>query len=320
MSEEKYSNEDELKKFIESQETGEPAPKEVKTPESVGAPIVQTGKEPLPWQGGEARRSLANETGWQQIKLVDLPTQGLFYPKDMEIVIRSATAAEIRHWSTLTETDLSLLDDMLNYILERCVKVKNSKGPASWMDIKEIDRFYLILAVSEYTFIKGENKLQVRISESKKMDVRKEMIEYIKFDDRVMKYYDEDKRCFNLKFRDGSSLLATIPSVGVTNFLKNYVRRKTQAQESIDEDFVSFAPFTILDYRGLNDASYQNYVTESNAWTNMQISGLSMFKEIFTETVNPVIKYTDEEGGERQVPLNFQGGLKSIFLVPDPFG
>lgn len=319
----KYSGEDQVKKFVEDQEKATDDFKnkvEGNKEEVVGAPIQETGLKPPAWQKREDNMSAANEVGWHQIPIKELPTQGLFYPENTEIVIRAATGAEIRHWSTMEETDLAVLDDMLNYVLERCVRVKGKNVHASWKDIKEVDRFYLILAVSELTFVKGENKLQVKVSENKKIDVVKDMIDYVSFDPRIMKYYDEDERLFNLILKDGTSIKTTLPSVGVTNWIKKYVIRKNQMGESIDEDFVSFAPFVILDWRGLNDATYIAAIEDSLNWTLSQVSGVTTFKNIFMETVNPVVKYTDEEGGERRVPLNFQGGIKSIFLISDPFG
>jgi len=317
MSKEKYSNEDKIKDFVEKTET-EALDEVIAVPE-IGSKIIDTSNVPKPWEKKEDHIALGNQIGWQQIKIGELPTQGLFYPKDTEVVIRAATGAEIRHWSTLNENDLSLLDDMLNYVIERCVQVKNKKVQTSWKDIKEIDRFYLLLAVSELTFIKGENKLQVKVSESEKINVTKNMIEYIKFDPTLMNFYDEDLRLFHIHLNDGTSVQSTLPSVGVTNWLKKYVIRKNQAQQPIDEDYVSFAPFVIKDWRGLDETSYQAYMQESNEWSLSQVSGLTKFKEIFMDTVNPVIKYKDSEGGDRQVPLNFQGGIKSIFLISNPF-
>ena len=61
-------------------------------------------------------------------------------------------------------------------------------------------------------------------------------------------------------------------------------------------------------------------VIDSNDWSIPEISVLIHIKDLFMETVEPVVKYTDEGGRELTAPLNFQGGIKSIFLVSDPFG
>lgn len=325
------TEEDKIKQFVENQEE----PRKVETTLSqtesdglritsattqIGAPLTPSDKSHLPWQKKEDQISLGNQIGWDKINIKDLPTQGLFYPEGAEIAIRSATTGEIRHWSVLNEEDLSALDDMLNYILERCSSVKFPGNQlSSWKDIKEIDRFYLLLAIRERTFVKGENVLQVKISETKKLDVVKDMIDYITFDDKLMKYYDPDRRCISLKFKTGKSLNVTLPSVGITSWLKNYIGRKQRMQESFDQDFLNFAPFVIPDWRGLNDASYEKFVYESQNWSNAEISMLTEIRKIFADTINPVIKYRDEQGGERTIPLNFQGGIKSILLISDPF-
>jgi hypothetical protein len=313
-------DEEKLKNFVE--ETEKPSQKEDKPKK----PVIETPQVQMPWLKSDEQISKANEIGWQTIPIKDLPSMGLFYPSDVKIYIRAATGGEIRHWSSLNEDPndpnyLSNLDDMLNYIIERCVSIKSeSKTNVSWKDIKEIDRFYLLLAIREFTFIKGENKLSVKVSENKKIDVRKEMIDYITFDDRLMKYYSDEERCFLLKFKNGASLKIEIPSVGVTSWLKNYIQRKQQSQQAFDQDFLSFAPFVIRDWRGLNDMSYEKIILDTMSWGIDEISVLNHVKQIFQDTINPVIKYKDESGAELATPLNFQGGIKSILLISDPFG
>jgi len=295
-------------------ETGPPSQK------TVGGPIEDTAHIKKPWEKSKEEVDFKSQLGWQKLPIKDLPTQGLFYPEGAEVTIRSATAAEIRHWSTINENDLSAIDDMLNYIIERCAKIKYPNQNASWRDIKEVDRFYILLAIRELTFVNGENKLQVKTSESSKIDVTKDMVDYISFDERLMKYYSPEERLIILPFKTGKKIKINIPSIGITNWLKNYINRKRQYNEVIDEDFINFAPFVILDWRGLNDETYSKIIIESHNWTASEISMLTEVRRIFTDTVDPVVRYRDEEGGERTVPLSFQGGLKSIFLVSDPFG
>jgi len=304
--------EKQLQQFVESQEGTDK-----ETP--VGSGITPTPTPMFPHSRSEGQISRGNEIGWQKIPIKDLPTQGLFYPKDTEISIRSASGAEIRHWSTLQEDNYMLLDDMLNYVLERCASFKIPEGHSSWKDLKEVDRFYILLAIREYTFKKGENHLQVKTSETSTINVSKEMIDYITLDPRLMKYYDDEKRCFVLKFKTGKTMEVTIPSVGVTGFLKNYVGRKQDQQQGFDTDFVGFAPFVIKDWRGLSDSIYEKLVLESNNWSISEVSVLTKLKDLFVETVNPVVKYVDDGGAERVAPLNFLGGIKSIFLISDPF-
>ena len=312
MDKDKVETEKILKNYVESEE-GSPSVSQV------GPKITEIPGTKLPW---EKELPIANQIGWIPIPVADLPTKGLFYPKETGIAIRSANGGEIRHWSTLQEDDLSSLDDMLNYIIERCVTIKStieSIGYLSWKDLKEVDRFYLLLAIHELTFPNGENQLQIKLSDTKKINVVKDMVSYITLDPKLMKYYDEDERCFILKLKTNKVLSLDLPSVGVTQWLKNYIIRKQRAQEYLDEDYLSFAPFIIRQWKGLNDDLYNKYVEDSHKWDVTTISLLVHVKQLFSDTINPVIKFTDEGGAEQTAPLNFQGGIKSLFLISDPF-
>ena len=312
MDKEKEKQEEALKEFVEKEEG-------IKDTQ-VGPKITTPASNKMPWQ--KEKHPLADRIGWIPIKLEDLPTQGLFYPKDTKISIRSATGAEIRHWSTLQEDDFSALDDMLNYVIEKCCTIKSSDpngANMSWKDIKEVDRFYVILAIQELTFPEGENKLQVKVSDTKRIDVRKDMINYITLDPKLMKYYDEEERCFVLKFKSGKALKIDLPSVGVTQWLKHYIIRKQQGREQLDEDFLSYAPFVIRNWRGLNDENYHRIVVDSHSWDITTLSLLVHVKKLFADAVDPVIRYFDEGGVEQVAPINFQGGIKSLFIISDPF-
>jgi len=301
-----------LKEFADNEEGVSSVPQ-------VGPKITEIPDTKLPW---EKTLPIGNQLGWIPLKVEDLPTRGLFYPKNTIVAIRSATGGEIRHWSTLQEDDFSALDDMLNYVIERCVTIKPGnpeEAHLSWKDIKEVDRFYILLAIHELTFPSGENKLQVKISDTKKIDVKKDMVNYVSLDPKLMKYYNEEERCFILKLKSGRILKLDIPSVGVTQWLKNYIIRKQRLQEYIDEDYVSFAPFIIRNWRGLSDDVYSKFVEDSLKWDVTTISLLVHVKQLFADTINPVIKFIDEGGTEQIAPLNFQGGIKSIFLISDPF-
>jgi hypothetical protein len=294
--------EDKLKKFIESEE-------------GKSKIIDVPGKKP--WEKKSSGLSMQNEIGWISINVLDLPTKGLFYPEGVTMAIKAALGGEVRHWSTLNESDMSALDDMLNYVIERCFTIKHPTKQINWKDIKEVDRFYILLSIRELTFVNGENKLQVKISETDHIDVTKDMIDYINFSDKLMRYYDAEKRCFFLKFKSGKKLTIDIPSVGLTGWLKNYMIRSNQNGFEIDKDYLNFAPFVIREWRGLNDISFKRYIEESFEWDNAQISMLDQIKKMFADAVNPKIKYTDEGGQVREVALNFP--IKSLFTLSDPF-
>ena len=269
------------------------------------------------------RQEMQNELRGQGLGLISipidsLPTQGLFYPEGTRIYIRAASGAEIRHWSMTNEEELSEINDALDYIFERCVSISFPEGNpiATWKDVAEIDRLYLILAVRDLTFKPGENELKISISENEHIVVNKDNISFIKLDEKIMKYYNPDDRCFTFEVKNMNvkKLNFYLPSIGVTRWLQDYIRKKQARQEKYDQDFITVAPLLIKNYRGLNDNSYKDLIQYSMTFSNYEWALINKVRNKIEKSVDPKITYVDESGAEKETGLNFQGGLKAIFL------
>ena len=267
---------------------------------------------------------LAAEIGWKNIPMDSLPSQGLFYEPETQLAIRSASVAEIRHWSTIDENDLIATDDMLNFIIEKCCRIKAPGKPGNFKDLLEIDRFYLIFAIRDYTFKNGENKLMLTVQDDdgieEKIEVTKDSLDYFNPDERLMNYYNAEERCFKLDMKNGESFELYLPTLGIMNFIKSYIRQKQQQQRNFDKAYVKYAPFLFKDWKTLTQAAYDKSVQESLTWSLQRISVLDKLVEILSSSINPQIRYMSSGGGERTSPLNFPGGVKSIFLISDIFG
>lgn len=257
--------------------------------------------------------------GYVRVPIESLPSRGLFYPDGTTIAIRAASVQEIRHWSTIDENDYSGMDDVLNFVMERCTQTKMPGSVSSWKDIKEIDRFYLIFAIREFTFKNGENKLYVPTDDGDKVEVRKEMIKYFDMDEELERFYDPVEKCIKLETKSGEVVKCYLPSIGITQFIKRYVQNKQQSQQPFDKAFLKFAPFLFNEWRALNQTTYEKEVQESSFWSINKISAVSKVADLLAGGVDPKLKYTTPGGAELETPLNFQGGIKSIFLISDIF-
>ena len=279
------------------------------------------GKEGMPVTGNGTGLKYRDNIGWLKIDTRTLPTQGLFYPEGFEISIRAARGEEIKHWSTMNDQDinqLSRVDDILNYMIEKCCNVKNPNYPGNcWKDLKNVDRFYILLAIKEFTFIDGENELMVPISEDNQIPVVKEMIDFIKIPEEIMKFYNSDEKCFIFNIA-GNPMKIHVPSLGVNDWLKRYVAQKVNAKEGYDEDFITYAPMLIKDYRGLSQRAYEEMVGASRLWNVKEWSVLAYVTEKLGGATEPKIKYINEDGGEVEIPLTFRGGIRSLFVLSNP--
>jgi ribosomal protein L44E len=267
--------------------------------------------------------SVVNDLGWVRIKPETLPSQGIFYPVGSEITIRAASAAEIRHWSTIDEEDILSMDDALNKIMEKCAKIRIGNVMGNYKDVKEIDRFFVVFAIRELTFQKGENQLNVSFTclncgKHDEKKIVKEMLSYYTPVEELQRQFDEDQRCFHLKLTNGEELRLQLPSLGVMNFIKGYVREKVQSRQEYDKAFLRWAPFLFPDWRTLNESSYQKALQDSYSWGTDKISVIDWFVSHMQDTVKADVKNECSVCGvEATAPISFRGGIKSLFLISD---
>lgn len=300
------TNEEKIKQFVEQTENSNSKTETIKAEPLIKGKVL--GNEPV-----------SDVLGYLEIPVTDLPTKGIFYPEETRILIRAATAGEIRHWSTMNQDNISNVYDHLNYIIEKCVFFKLPDGSGSWKMIKEADRMYLLFAVRDFTFVEGDNELKMKITESKEITIHKDNIEFINIPEKLMKYYDENERCFIFKFKTGRIIKIYFPSIGVSSWLKNYMEKKDALKEGYDRDFIQFAPMLIPDSYKLSNKSYEDFVISCADWGVKEASLIAEVYDTMLENSTPKITFINEAGAEETAPLTFSDGFKVIFTVSNIF-
>ena len=273
----------------------------------------------------EEGKKIVDGLGWKAINIEDLPSAGLFYPDDIEVGIRAATVAEIRHFSTIEERDPFDIDDKLNFVIDKCLKIKQGSKILSWKDLKEEDRFYLIFAIRDYTFKVGENKILVNMKcreigceNSEKIELKNGAFDYYKISGKLMNYYSPEEKCFVIDSKKLGPFKIYIPSLGVTTFIKNFIRKKTQMGEKYDASFVKLGPFLFDDWRTLNDNSYKRVLNDSFTWSPAKFSAILKIVEMIRFGVKlEVKKKCSNCGAEVSAPLSFPNGTRSLFVISD---
>ena len=330
----KHTIEDVLQKYAQSEEGGGVAGAQSPTSQNAAKILAADAKEHLEQRKSlkEAQAEHAEEAvsrareakiGWMNVPLEDLPSHGIFYPVGTEINVRAATGGDLRKWSMLDETELQDIDNAINDVIERCMvfSVNNgdTKRPMTLKDLKEIDRLYIALCIRDFTFTEGNNELKIDVSETEQVPIKKDNISFIELPEGIFKYYNNEKRCFTFTAPERGSetpFNIYLPSVGVNRWLREYARKKYRAQEQFDEEFLKIAPMLINDYRKLNDNEYQNFILDSLNWSEKKWQIIAKVRSTIQKAVVPKVKYVSEtEGGviEKELPLNFHGGIRAIF-------
>ena len=292
--------------------------------ESLGK--IQTFKTPEP------EFSPGLEMGWKNLPLGLLPSKGLFYPEGTKIAIRPADVKEIKHFSGIDENDMIDLNERLNFILSKCSTMNfPGLGVVSYKDLKHEDRFFIIMAIRDLTFVQGENRIIIT-PESKCEDknacainqgieLRTGVLSSYEIDPRVMRYYSPVTRNFVFPVRKlAKEISMTVPSVGVMEVMSNFVLTSQKKGIEIEESFIKIAPFIFPDWRDLNDRKIIQKMRESDEWTKEEFSlYFELCETIKIGTELDINLKCPTCGAEVTAPITFPGGFKSLFVISDIF-
>lgn len=262
--------------------------------------------------------------GFVKLDVKDLPSKGMFYPADLMINIRAAQAKEIRHWSTIDESDPIDVNDHLNEIIKSCVRVRTQNSFSS-KDILEIDRLFLILAIRDLTMKEHENQIVIPIENPKNgekynVELKNNNLDVGELEEKYLKFYNEDTRRFEITInKTGEKFIITPPALGITEKVTAYIKEVNSQGGYIDKTFIKVFPYICQDWRTLTTEKIKEEQKKSNTWSPITVSVLTGFVEGIELGVKPHVSHKFEDGAEVTAPIQFPRGIKSLFLVQDIF-
>lgn len=272
----------------------------------------------------------AGDKYWKNMPLEILPSRGWFYPAGFEITFRAAEVGEIRHWSTIDDGDMLDMDTKMNFIMEKCVRVKRSDGTwASWEDIIEIDRFYLLFCIHEITFPNGENKLLVKFkcpptckgdgTYKESVHLTSDMLNLLVMPDDLMQYYNPEEKCFvKVSVKLNETLRFYMPTIGVSKKIKNVVRKAQDEGEFVDKAFMRIAPYLVKEWRTLDDKKLEALRMDTLKWGKNKVLFVNGIASLIEKAVNLSVKKECPKCHiELEAPIFFRGGftIKSLFYI-----
>lgn len=333
MSENEKLNDDEMKRIVQEQENQEQindpylanAQRLKESAKKDGLGKVDTKKS----KGGRIDSEDASSDlvlGYHNIHISDLPSKGLFYPLDVDLQIRPAKVAEIRHFSTLQERDLFDVDEKLNHILQNCTKMRTKTRVMSWKDILEEDRIFIILAVRALTFSKGENKLQVKkncpdCNTENVIEIANQNLQFNTIPSDLMKYYDEFNRVLSIQTKSCGTIYMKPPTIGVMQIVTKYIREKERQGENWDKAYVQILPYVQHEWRGFTEREIFQGEVDFQGWDDTKYTLHYRLAEQVKVGVKPdVVCSCKACGSEVAAAINFRGGIKDLFVVSDISG
>ena len=261
--------------------------------------------------------------GYVPLDMGVLFSGGKFYPQDATISIRSAKVAEIRHFSTMNEQNILDIEEKLNGIVKSCMRFESKSKKLSYKDLMEEDRVAVLLAIRDLTFPEPENKLNVPAENSygQKVDVEIATKNFTvnKIPEEIEKYYDAVARCYRIQTRSSGEILMRPPSIGVMEEVTKYIRTQQEGKKRWDQAFVQVLPYVQLDWRGFNTKEIFNQEVAFQGWDEKRYMVVYRLAEKMKIGAEPEME-VDVEGETVTVPLEFPGGIKSLFIISDLAG
>ena len=280
--------------------------------------------------GKAIRTPMAMESEWKNIPVETLPSRGFGYPDGFEIAIKAADVKEIRQYSTVDDSDRIDLDEKLNTILSKSMKIRWDGGFLESYDLWYEDRFFVIMSIRDLTFIRGENRILLPVTKNctkpdceipDQIELKANLLDSFVMEDEILKRYSKDTFSFKFIPKDGSpEMNLYIPTVGVTTLCRKIIKDKKERGKKFDESFAKVATFIIPDWRGLDERLYDQYERASNEWTPLQFSIADQISSrINFATKSRIYSKCNSCGGEVTAEISFPRGYRSLFVISDIF-
>lgn len=264
--------------------------------------------------------------GWIPIDREELGKRSMFYPGDWEFSIRPATVQAIKNWTSVDEENPEELNKVFNEIIRLCVKIQDGKGIVhTWQEVNSWDRFWFILKVREYTFAKGESKIEYTDQcENCDSDItftlNSASLTYEFPDDDLLKYWDGSKWVIDPREYDVDADPITLytPKLGKDQAIIDWaVARARQGKRDIDENFIKFLVW-MISKPSRDPQNFEMQVKQAQSiYKGWSVDMHSFMSDVVRNiTINPSEKLSTKCpncGAEVTSQVQFPNGVKTLF-------
>lgn len=278
--------------------------------------------------GTNIRENVQVRDGWMHCERELLGERSVFYPEDWEFYIRPATVDAIRNWSTVDEENSANVDDVFNEILKACLSIRTPNGPKPWNSINSWDRFFFVLLVREYTFKKGESKIEfeeecANCDALVKFTLDSQSLMYDMPGSDVMQYYDPESRSWMIDPSeydiDEDRITFYNPTVEKDANIKAWMIERLQENRKfkIDPAFIKFlswmAPKISKDSE-IAKRQIREYQLKYKSWDiDTYVFFEDVIKNISVTPATTLRGFCESCGEEATARVRFPNGVSDLF-------
>jgi hypothetical protein len=273
---------------------------------------------------------LKNKSDFEEMFISDLPL-GEFYFEQTKIHFRGCTVREIQNFSTYDTNNPFDFKNKLNDIIESCVVFEKPDGTyASYVELYDGDRVWLIMLIREKTFPKGKVLSTTVTYEDKNKIKRNHKIELVRAnyelwrDESIMEYFNTDKKVIEIPttLNNNETFFIAPPTIGLRNCFDQYMKIRVDkglVDKEKDAPFFKIAPY--LKPR----ISYMSYeeIESFEEWfkTDLNSDSYSFLYDLVNNHLKIGLRGLKKNMGSTTLRTYkvYPDNLKSLFLLPNAF-
>lgn len=268
-------------------------------------------------------------SGWIPMDKSFLGESSQFYPEDYEFFIKPASVAAIKNWTAIDETKLENMNRVLNEILKSCVSIQCNGSKIPVTKINTWDRFWFILKVREYTFTKGESKVEFEEDcpecDAKVLFQLNTHSMFYEFPDQdiIDKHWSQSDKTWYINPSDydvNGDMIKLYPvTLEKDEVIYTWAMQRLQDKKKVDEVFLRFLPWLLNKVSKDAEVNKRFIEIEESKFKNWDLEMFNFIDEIIKNiivTPSDKLKTICPICGEEVVStMRFPGGIKSLFTV-----
>lgn len=249
---------------------------------------------------------------------------GNFYPNGTMLMIRPAQVKEIQAYSMVDDSNLYDVIEKMNDILRSCVRVKYPDGTlSSYLDIKDQDRIYLVFAIRELTFQKGNSLSLSTICKDCQTENQVELVRknfrFHKLEDKIMKHFNKSTNSFLFRTKSGNEFTITPPNIGLQKSFTDYIIKENSEKKVPNLSFLKIIPFTLNGKNSIEYDEIKEKLLKFESIDDMSFQFLNSVVSKMTFGIKELCKNCESCGLEIHTDMQFPNGASGIFVIHDAF-
>lgn len=294
------SNEDYLRKFIESDERLE---------KEANIALEKVISE---------KTDIREQPGNKSISPSILPSKGVFYPRDLVITVSPLKVKHIRHFSTIDETDEIDINAKLNFVINSSVSVQTYLPGFTASSLLEIDRLYLLFLVRNITFMDFPSIIKLEsncteCSHTDMVDVKAERLGAMKEGalDDYFSMYSQETRSIEAKIGDETVNLY-LPSMHNLELARKQIIENSISAKDQDRFMLCFL---VPPGNNLKDSDFDLFDAKLDDWSPGKYAMVKSYINTVNSSYSVDVYYRCSEcGAGVATALRFHRGIKELFV------